>query len=163
MSINTKDYSTLKNIKKIQEKIFYEKYSTKKKELFNYVNSGGLRKKNLFKASENNKPLVSIITICLNSEKTLEKSIQSVLNQSYDNIEYLIIDGCSTDKSLEIINSYGNFIDLWISQKDDGIYDAMNKGILLSSGKIIGILNADDEYTKDAVKLAKEYFSTNPN
>jgi len=160
MSINTKDYSTLKNIKKIQEKIFYEKYSTKKKELFNYVNSGGLRKKNLFKASENNKPLVSIITICLNSEKTLEKSIQSVLNQSYDNIEYLIIDGCSTDKSLEIINSYGNFIDLWISQKDDGIYDAMNKGILLSSGKIIGILNADDEYTKDAVKLAKEYFST---
>jgi glycosyltransferase involved in cell wall biosynthesis len=105
-----------------------------------------------------NKSLVSIITVCYNSEKTIENTIKSVLNQSYNNIEYIVIDGGSNDKTLEIIQSYDDKIDFWVSEKDTGIYNAMNKGILLSSGSIIGILNSDDIYKRNAVCLANKYF-----
>ena len=98
---------------------------------------------------------VSIITVCFNSEKTIERTIQSVLDQTYKNIEYIIIDGASTDKTLEIIDKYRDqFKDRLkvISEKDDGIYFAMNKGIALSTGTLIGIINSDDWYEKDAVR-----------
>ena len=92
---------------------------------------------------------VSIITPCLNSEKTIRETIESVLNQTYLNIEYIIVDGGSTDNTLTIIREY---IPLFrgrlhvISEKDDGIYDAMNKGIKKSHGQLIGIINSNDYY-----------------
>lgn len=87
---------------------------------------------------------VSIITVCLNSEKYIEKTIQSVLAQSYPHIEYIVIDGKSADNTLTIINKYRAEIDIFLSEKDDGIYDAMNKGLSLSTGDIIYFLNSGD-------------------
>ena len=89
---------------------------------------------------------LTIITIVKNSENTLKKAIDSVLNQTYDNIEYILIDGCSTDGTVDIIQSFGSKIDKFICELDDGIYDAYNKGISLSTGDVIGFLNADDFY-----------------
>ena len=87
----------------------------------------------------NKKLLFSIITPVLNEGKHLERTINSVINQSFQDFEYLIIDGCSTDDTLEIIKKYEYKLDLWISEPDEGIYDAMNKGIDLAEGKVIGI------------------------
>ena len=98
------------------------------------------------------KPLVSIITVCLNSEKHLEQTIQSVLGQTYDNIEYIIIDGGSTDKTLDIIKKYEERINYWVSEPDKGIYDAMNKGIIFAKGEWVGIINSDDWYAPDTVR-----------
>lgn len=89
-------------------------------------------------------PLVTIITVVYNGESTLESTIQSVLGQTYDNIEYIVVDGGSSDGSVDIIRRYDNKIDRWISEPDQGIYDAMNKGISMASGDYIGMLNADD-------------------
>lgn len=102
---------------------------------------------------------VSIITVCLNSEKTIEQTIQSVLNQTYRNIEYIIVDGQSTDKTLEIINKYQSQIAMCVSEQDKGLYDAMNKGISMATGDIIGIINSDDWYAPDAVKNVVQTFS----
>jgi len=121
--------------------------------------SGGLRKKNYFKKNKKNLPLVSIITVVLNNKKFLEQSINSVLNQSYKNYELIIIDGKSTDGTLEILKKKNLKIDYWISEKDKGIYDAMNKGIKLSRGSIIAILNSDDIFYKHALKIATDYFN----
>lgn len=89
---------------------------------------------------------VSLITVCYNAERYIEKAIQSVLNQSYEDIEYIIVDGQSSDGTLEIINRYKDQITHVISEPDKGIYDAMNKGVSKAIGDIIGILNADDFY-----------------
>jgi len=89
-------------------------------------------------------PKISIITICFNSEKTIEQTIQSVALQSYDNIEYLIIDGASTDHTVQVINQYLSFIDFFVSEPDAGIYDAMNKGIKHATGEWIYFLNSGD-------------------
>ena len=94
---------------------------------------------------------ISIITVCYNSSKTIEKTIQSVLAQTYNNIEYLIVDGVSKDSTLEIIKKYDAKISKWISEKDKGLYDAMNKGIALATGDIIGILNSDDVFNNEKV------------
>lgn len=102
--------------------------------------------------------LVSIITVSFNSEKTIRNTIESVLSQTYENIEYIIIDGESTDKTLEIVKEYEekfkkrNYIYRVISEKDNGIYDAMNKGIALCNGELIGIINSDDKYELTAVE-----------
>lgn len=114
---------------------------------------GGLRTRgtsNLF--SDPDKPLVSIITIVYNGEKHLEPAIQSVLNQTYDPIEYLIIDGGSTDGTLNIIHRYENRIAYWMSEPDHGISDAFNKGIALASGEFIGLVNADDWLSRDQIE-----------
>ena len=95
--------------------------------------------------------LVSIITVCFNSNKTIEDTIISVLSQSYKHIQYILIDGGSTDGTLQTINKYKDRIDIIISEKDSGIYDAMNKGLRLSKGKIVGILNSDDLYYSNDV------------
>lgn len=89
-------------------------------------------------------PMVSIITVVLNAAKTIEETIQSVLTQTYPNIEYIVIDGGSNDGTLEIIRRHEKDIDYWCSEKDSGIYDAMNKGIALAQGEYVGMLNADD-------------------
>ena len=110
---------------------------------------GGRRKKGVPKKE----PLFSIITVVYNGEKFLEKTIASVVNQSCKNFEYIIIDGGSTDKSLDIIRKYEKKIDYWVSEKDNGIYDAFNKGMIVSKGEFIGFINSDDIYKKDALTL----------
>ena len=122
------------------------------------VSEGGLRKKGYFKKSYDNKPLISIITVVFNAKDYLEETILSVIKQSYDNVEYIIIDWGNSDGSFDIIKKYDDRIDYWVSEKDDGIYDAMNKGISLSCGDIIGIVNADDYYAKDTLSNVKKEF-----
>lgn len=90
------------------------------------------------------KPLITIITVVFNGVKTLEQTILSVINQSYDNIEYIIIDGGSTDGSLDIVSKYEHSINYWVSENDAGIYDAMNKGIEISTGDWVNFMNAGD-------------------
>ncbi len=94
---------------------------------------------------------VSIITATYNSEAYLEQTILSVLEQSYKNIEYIIVDGGSTDKTIPIINKYKDKLSHFISEKDEGIYHALNKGIALASGDVIGFLHSDDFYTDNLV------------
>jgi len=96
-------------------------------------------------------PLVSIITPVLDRKNTIDSAIKSVLGQTYRNIEYLIVDGGSTDGTIEVINKYREKISKFISEKDKGVYDGMNKGIRMASGEIIGILNSDDIYASDNV------------
>ncbi|MCB0749749.1 MAG: glycosyltransferase, partial [Ignavibacteriae bacterium] len=92
----------------------------------------------------NQNPKISIITVCKNSESTILKCIKSVLNQSYNNLEYIILDGVSSDKTISIITGFRDKISKIISEPDCGIYDAMNKGVQASSGDYILFLNADD-------------------
>ncbi len=96
-------------------------------------------------------PLITIVTPSYNQGRFLEEAIQSVLNQDYPNIEYLVIDGGSTDNTMNVLAKYCNHDIKYISEPDDGIYDAMNKGIALAKGQIIGILNADDMYYSSGV------------
>jgi glycosyltransferase involved in cell wall biosynthesis len=98
-------------------------------------------------------PLVSVITVCLNSASTIRDTIKSVINQSYSNIEYIIVDGGSTDGTLQIVADYKNKITHLISEKDNGISDAFNKGLRIAKGEFIQLLNADDVMPKD--KIAK--------
>ena len=100
--------------------------------------------------------LISVITVCFNSEKTIERTLKSMLGQTYSNYEYLIIDGKSTDHTLEILQKYeplfGGKMKIY-SEPDKGIYDAMNKGIQKASGELIGIVNSDDYYETDALEI----------
>lgn len=96
-------------------------------------------------------PPVSIVTVVYNGAATLERTIQSVLGQDFPGIEYIIVDGGSTDGTLDIIRKYGNRLAYWCSAKDKGIYDAMNKGIALCTGEWVGLINADDAYAEGAV------------
>lgn len=101
---------------------------------------------------------ISVITVCLNSAKTIERTIRSVRNQKYHDLEYIVIDGESTDGTVEIIKRYEEFISYWTSEKDDGLYDAMNKGLAKSTGEVIAFLNSDDWYEKDTLAKVSEYF-----
>lgn len=112
---------------------------------------GGLRTKGYFKKSFDDKPLISIVTVVYNGEKYLEETIESVINQTYDNVEYIIIDGGSTDGTRDIIKKYEDKIDYWVSERDKGIYDAMNKGILLSRGHWLNFMNAGDIFVNDNI------------
>ncbi|MDR2407546.1 MAG: glycosyltransferase, partial [Bacteroidales bacterium] len=93
---------------------------------------------------------ISIITVCYNSEKYIRSAIESVLGQTYENIEYILVDGASTDRTLDIIKEYESKFNgrmCWMSEPDNGIYNAMNKGIAMASGEVVGILNSDDFFT----------------
>jgi glycosyltransferase involved in cell wall biosynthesis len=94
---------------------------------------------------------VSIITVCYNADKTIERTISSVLAQRYQDIEYIVIDGASRDHTLQIIKKYEDRISNVVSEPDNGMYDALNKGIRLATGDIVGILNADDEFMHNDV------------
>ena len=102
---------------------------------------------------------VSIITVCYNSERTIESTVKSVLDQKYPHIEYIVVDGESNDGTLEILNKFSNRISKMVSEPDKGMYDAMNKGILAATGDIVGILNSDDFFYDDQVisKVAQAF------
>lgn len=113
-----------------------------------HENKGGLRTNGLYK-SDKDLPLITVITIALNCASSIQETILSVLNQTYSNIEYIIIDGGSADGTLDIIKRYEHAIDYWVSEPDRGIYDAMNKGIKLSTGKWLNFLNVKDVFVSD--------------
>jgi len=108
------------------------------------IAEGGLRTKGLFKRNDADRPLVTVITVVYNSAAHLEMTILSMLNQTFDNVEFIVIDGGSTDATLDIIRKYDHAIDYWVSEKDAGIYDAMNKGIRLATGDWLNFMNAGD-------------------
>lgn len=112
-------------------------------------------------------PLISVITVTYNSEKTIRRTIESVLAQTYDRLEYILVDGCSDDSTVSIVRKYetgfaerGYEIRI-ISEPDRGMYDAMNKGIHMASGDILGILNSDDWYEPDALRVIAEAYLEN--
>ena len=109
-----------------------------------------------------NNPFITIITVVYNGEKYLEQTIKSVINQTYKNIEYIIIDGGSTDGTLNIIKQYEEHITHWVSEPDKGLYDAMNKGISIAKGELIGMINSDDWYELNAVEIMVEAYKNNP-
>lgn len=111
----------------------------------------------------NVKMKVSIITVVYNREKTIERSIQSVLNQSYKNIEYIIIDGASTDQTMQLVNKYKEQVAVIVSEKDKGMYDALNKGIRLATGEVVGLLHADDVFaTTDTIQVIVDQMQRTP-
>ncbi len=113
---------------------------------------GGRRLQGSVRKSSPDAPLVTIVTVCWNSAQTIEQTIRSVREQTYGNIEYIIVDGASSDTTLDIIRKYEADIDYYVSEPDDGLYYAMNKGLELAQGDYILFLNSDDWYTPDAVK-----------
>tara|TARA_B110000008_G_C16962062_1_gene560552 strand:+ start:135 stop:869 length:735 start_codon:yes stop_codon:yes gene_type:complete len=104
-------------------------------------------------------PLITIITVVLNDEKNIEKTIQSVLGQKYKNIQYIIIDGNSKDQTKNLINKYIDDIDVFISENDKGIYDAFNKGLQRAKGELIGFVNSGDTLTYDSLEILVRYFN----
>lgn len=106
---------------------------------------------------------ITIVTVCRNAESTVAATIESVRGQLYTELEYIVIDGGSTDSTIGIIRSYGVAIDTFVSEPDDGIADAFNKGIALATGEIIGLINADDVLLPGTLHKVHDFFSKNPD
>ncbi|WP_150046770.1 MULTISPECIES: glycosyltransferase [Methylomonas] len=117
------------------------------------ISDGGSRIKGVIKKSIPNLPLITVVTVCFNSENTLSQTIQSIRQQTYNNFEYIIIDGGSKDKTIDIILQNEDIIDYYVSEPDGGIYAAMNKGLELALGEYIIFLNSDDWYEPEALEL----------
>jgi glycosyltransferase involved in cell wall biosynthesis len=121
---------------------------------------GCLRTRDVIKNSHPTEPLISIVTVVFNGKDFIEETIQSVVNQSYERIEYIIIDGGSTDGTLDIVREYENSIDYWTSESDNGIYDAMNKGANICHGDWINFLNVGDRfYDRDVLLNLKSHLN----
>lgn len=110
---------------------------------------GGLRLNGFYKKQSDKLPLISVVTVVFNGVGFLESTIKSVIEQNYDNVEYIIVDGGSTDGTLDVIRKYEHAIDYWVSEPDKGIYDAMNKAIDLATGQWINFMNAGDFFYKN--------------
>ena len=146
--------------KKLKTKIVLnEKFVSKKLNINEKISVyGGLRFKNLFKNTIKNKPLISIIMPnfkCLG----LEKAIQSVLRQNYDNLELIVIDGNSGARTIKILKSYDNDIDIWISENDKGMWDAWNKGFQLANGDYVGIVDSSNILYSNSIKILVKYIN----
>ena len=102
---------------------------------------------------------ISLLTVSFNSASTIKDTIESIRSQNYKDIEYIIVDGNSTDGTINILKSYDSFISKWISEPDKGIYDAMNKAIKMATGEVVGILNSDDFYANHQIlaQVAREF------
>lgn len=124
---------------------------------------GGRREQGLHRTDRPDQPLVSILTVVYNGVATLERTIQSVLGQTYPNIEYILVDGGSSDGTLDLIRRYEDRLDLWVSERDKGIYDAMNKGVALATGQWVALINADDWYEPDTVARVVEAVKERPS
>ena len=111
----------------------------------------------LINKRKDNEPFVSIITVTLNSEKNLEETLKSIENQKNKDYELIIIDGQSSDSTIEIIKRNKNLINFCLTEKDDGIYDAFNKGLKHAKGKYIVFVNSDDILTPEALELLSKY------
>ncbi len=112
---------------------------------------GGLRLRGYFKKGSAEDPLITVVTVVYNDEEHLEETVKSVINQDYRNVEYIVVDGGSKDGTLEVIKKYENAIDYWVSESDEGIYHAMNKGIDFGSGEWIVFMNSGDIFYSDDV------------
>lgn len=109
-------------------------------------------------------PRISVVTVCFNSAETLESTILSVLNQTYPNVEYIVIDGGSTDGTVDIIKKYADRIAYWVSEPDNGIYDAMNKGVRAATGDYMNFMNAGDGfYDNGVIERCVPYLNTDPD
>lgn len=144
-----KNYATTRMLAKARPELNTDPCSLVTRRLVLEPNSrrlgeGGLRTKGLFKKSEPGKPLVSILTVVFNSARFLEQTILSILGQDYDNLEFIVIDGGSTDGSTELIRKYEHAINYWVSEKDFGISDAFNKAVTLASGDYLNFQGAGD-------------------
>lgn len=123
---------------------------------------GGLRKQRKFKCSKGDQPLISYVTVVKNNEKDIKRVIESVQNQTYPNVEHVILDGVSTDKTFDIIQEYSEVLDYYASEPDKGLYDALNKAIPLCRGDLICVLNSDDWLPENAAEIvAKNYTYAN--
>ena len=123
---------------------------------------GGLRKIGKLKKSTNDQPLISVITVVYNNENYLQECFDSVQNQNFKNFEHIVIDGGSTDKTIDIIKKNNDKIDYWCSKKDKGIYDAFNIGMTLSNGDIICFVNSDDKfYSEKTLDYVVDAFKNN--
>lgn len=106
---------------------------------------------------------ISIVTVCYNSAATIRDTLESVLSQTYNNIEYIVVDGASKDSTLDIVNEYAGRISTIVSEPDKGIYDAMNKGVNLATGDFVGILNSDDIFASaTTIEKLVEFLLANP-
>jgi len=124
---------------------------------------GGLRVRGYYKQKLHDKPLVTVITATLNRKDFLDETIQSVISQTYDNVEYIIVDGGSTDGTLDVIRKYDDKIDYWVSRPDNSMYEAINDGIRHSRGDIMAVLNSDDKYAgPEVIKQLAAYFQKYP-
>lgn len=110
------------------------------------------------KLSNNVSPLISIVTVSFNAVNEIENTILSVLSQSYRNIEYIVVDGGSTDGTIDLIKKYSDKIDVWISEQDNGVYDAMNKGIKIAHGEWVNFMNCGDFFYNE--KVVERLFET---
>lgn len=124
---------------------------------------GGTRTRGMMRFSAPGRPLVTVVTVVLNRVTDLERTVASVRNQSYDNVEYIVIDGGSVDGTVELLSKLGASIDYWVSEQDNGIAAAFNKGIALARGELIGLLNAGDVYETGAVKKVVDAFVSSPS
>ncbi len=122
---------------------------------------GGLRLKGVMKKSRLDEPLVSIITASFNASEYLQRTIKSIRDLSYSNIEWIVVDGASKDGTVEIMRQNDDVIDYWISEADSGIYDAWNKGVALARGEWIAFLGCDDAYYPDAIERYVRFMLAN--
>ena len=141
----------------------------KKEKLFNLITKcdssikqGGLRCSGYFKENKENEPLITIITTIKNGDMFFEEALKSLREQKYQNFEHIVIDGNSTDQTLEIIKKNEKHIDYWVSLDDKGIYDGFNLGMRLARGKYLGFLNSDDKFTPDALFTLIKYINKYP-
>lgn len=124
---------------------------------------GGRRERGGQRSSSPFEPLVSIVTVVYNGAATLERTMQSVFAQRYPNIEYIVVDGGSSDGTLDLLRKHEDRLDLWVSERDKGIYDAMNKGVALCTGEWVALINADDWYEPDTVARVVEAARQRPD